>query len=568
MTVRNVHHLSPTMTGNLADLLVRHLDGPGRILYHQHTSDGWRTLDARAVAAGAARWQAAFRREGLAAGDRVALAVRNGVTWVAIDQAALGLGLVVVPLYVDDNAESIAWCIAHTGARLAIVEGARLAAALASLPRPPAPQVVVLRSGDEAPGGTPADAFVPREAPPFEVVDVADDALATICFTSGTSGRPKGVMLSHGNIRANVEQCRATGMARADDRFLSVLPMSHMFERTGGYYLPLAIGAEVAFARGIAHLPEDLRSRQPTVMFAVPRILERFRARVDQALSTAPMKRTLYEACAARGYRVASGTAGRADRLLVPLLRKWIAAPIVARFGGRLRLLVVGGARLDPPLARMFIGLGIDVLQGYGMTEASPVVAVNREGDNVPETVGPPLAGIEVRVADGGELLVRGRNVMRGYWQDEAATRAAIDDEGFLHTGDLAEIVRGRILITGRAKDILVLTSGEKLSPSEVESAILRDPAFEQVMLVGDGHPYPVLLAVSELDDPKELLRRANARLADLPRWARVRQVLRAGEPWSVANGLLTPTQKLKRPRLVERYRAEIDAVYGTARNE
>ena len=561
MTVRGVYHLPRTMTGNLADLLVRHLDGPGRILYHQHTSDGWRALDAQAVAADAARWQAAFRREGLAAGDRVALAARNGVTWVAIDQAALGLGLVVVPLYVDDNAKSIAWCIAHTGARLAIVEGARLAAALASLPRPPAAQVVVLRSGDEAPAGTPADVFVPREAPPFEVVDVADDALATICFTSGTSGRPKGVMLSHGNIRANVEQCRATGMARADDRFLSVLPMSHMFERTGGYYLPLAIGAEVAFARGIAQLPEDLRSRQPTVMFAVPRILERFRARVDQALSTAPVRRALYEACAERGYRVASGTASRADRLLVPLLRKWVAAPIVARFGGRLRLLVVGGARLDPQLARMFIGLGVDVLQGYGMTEASPVVAVNRDVDN-PETVGPPLDGVEVRLTAGGELLVRGRNVMRGYWQDESATRAAIDDDGFLHTGDLAEIVGGRIVVTGRAKDILVLTSGEKLSPSAVETAILRDPAFEQVMLVGDGRPYPVLLAVSDVKDPKDLLRRANAQLADLPRWAKVREIVRAGETWDVGNGLLTPTQKLKRPQLLERYRAAVEAAY------
>jgi len=165
----------------------------------------------------------------------------------------------------------------------------------------------------------------------------------------------------------------------------------------------VAIGAEVAFARGIAQLPEDLLAQQPTVMFAVPRILERFRARIEQSLKASPVKRALYEACAQRGYRVASGTASRADRLGVPLLRKWVAAPIVARFGGRLRLLVVGGARLDPPLARMFIGLGVDVLQGYGMTEASPVVAVNRDVDN-PETVGPPLDGVEVRLTAGGSF--------------------------------------------------------------------------------------------------------------------------------------------------------------------
>jgi long-chain acyl-CoA synthetase len=173
-----------------------------------------------------------------------------------------------------------------------------------------------------------------------------------------------------------------------------------------------------------------------------------------------------------------------------------------------------------------------------------------------------PLEGIEVRVSDGGELLVRGRNVMRGYWRDPAATQAAIDADGFLHTGDLADIVDGRIRISGRAKDVLVLTSGEKLSPSAVEAAVLRDPAFEQAMVVGDGRAYPVLLAVSEVGDDRELLRRANARLSDLPRWAKLRQVVRAPEPWSVANGLLTPTQKLKRPRIVERYRTEIDAAY------
>jgi long-chain acyl-CoA synthetase len=550
------------MPGNLAQLLARRLADRDRPLLREWTADGWRSFGAGAVAAEAARWQAAFRREGFSAGDRVAVAARNGVAWVAIDQAALGLGLVVVPLYVDDNPESIAWCIAHSQARLAIVEGARLAAALATLPDARPLPTIVLRPGNEAPAGTPADAYLPAQAPPFEVVDVADDALATICYTSGTSGRPKGVMLSHGNILANVGQCQATGMARPDDRFLSVLPLSHMFERTGGLYLPLAIGAEVAFARGVAQLAEDLVSQRPTVMFAVPRILERVRSRIEQALSASPAKRALYRSCAQRGYRVASGAASLADRLLVPLLRRLAAAPIAARFGGRLRLLVVGGAPLDPELARTFIGLGLEVLHGYGMTEASPVIAVNREGDNVPETVGMPLEGIEVRVSDGGELLVRGRNVMRGYWRDPAATQAAIDADGFLHTGDLADIVDGRIRISGRAKDVLVLTSGEKLSPSTVEAAVLRDPAFEQAMVVGDGRAYPVLLAVSELGDDRELLRRANARLSDLPRWAKLRQVVRAPEPWSVANGLLTPTQKLKRPRIVERYRTEIDAAY------
>jgi long-chain acyl-CoA synthetase len=552
------------MSGNIARLFAQHRSTPERVLYRHFGGGAWTDVTVAEVAQAAGSWQAAFRREGLVAGDRIAVCVRNGVSWVAIDLAALGMGLVVVPLYVDDNPDNVAWCVGHAQARLLIVDNSRIAAGIVQVADEahPLPPLVVLRpdDGETAPS---AAAFLPAKGGHLAIADVPLETLATICFTSGTSGRPRGVMLSHGNILANVEQCRATGMARPDDLFLSILPLSHMFERTGGYYLPLAIGARVAYCRGVAHVPEDLASQAPTVIFAVPRIFERFHGRIERALANSPAKRALFAACVARGYRVATRGASALDRLLVPLLRKLVAEPVLQRLGGRLRLAVVGGAALDPELARTFIGLGLTVLQGYGMTEASPVVSVNRDDDNVPDSVGPPLAGIAVRLDDANELHVRGPNVMQGYWRDAEATAAALTPDGWLRTGDQAEIADGRIFIRGRVKDILVLSNGEKLPPQDAEFAILHDPVFEQVMLVGEGRPCLVLLAVTREADERKLVKRANDRLGKFPRWMRVRRVVAMREPWSVDNGLLTPTLKLKRPVLLNKLKAEIDQAYA-----
>jgi long-chain acyl-CoA synthetase len=354
-------------------------------------------------------------------------------------------------------------------------------------------------------------------------------------------------------------------MARASDTFLSILPLSHMFERTGGYYLPLSLGAKVAFSRGVSLLAEDLASQAPTVMFAVPRIFEKFLERINQALSPSPFRRWLFEQCASRGWRVEQRKAGWLDVLALPLLRARVARPILARLGGRLRLTVVGGAALDPALSHTFIGLGLPMLQGYGMTEASPVVSVNRDNDNDPDSVGPPLPGVEVKLGGAGELLVRGGNVMQGYWRNPDATRAAVDADGWLHTGDLAEIREGRIYLRGRLKDILVMSTGEKLSPQDAEFALLRDPLFEQVMLIGEARPFLSLLAVSREADEKVLVSRANQLLKDFPRWVRVRRAIAVREPWTLENGLLTPTLKLKRPTVLERYKDAIDALYAAA---
>ncbi len=585
------------MAGNLAELLAPHLAHPETVLYRHATDAGWRDVSAGELAAEIARWQAAFRREGLAPGDRVALAARNSPSWVAIDLAALGQALVVVPLYVDDNPENVAWCIANAEARLVVVENLRLArglrkAAGAATP----PRVVVLRV-DEAlaagDGAVSAAEFLPAAGGLPEFTSVEDETLATICYTSGTAGRPKGVMLSHGNIRANVAACRETGMARPTDRFLSVLPLSHMFERTGGYYLPLSLGATVVFARSVAQLADDFLQQAPTVVFAVPRIFERFGARIERTLAESRLKRALFDACVTRGYAMTRGGASPLEQVVVTILRAVVAAPILAKLGGRLRLAVVGGAPLDPALARTFIGLGLPLLQGYGLTEASPVVAVNRDDDNDPESVGPPLPGLEVRLGERGALagsaptlpavaaalppegeqfvpwsgpaalMVRGPSVMLGYWRNDEATRAAIDADGWLATGDVAELRGGKLYIRGRVKDILVLSNGEKLSPQDAELAILRDPVFEQVMLIGEGRPFPVLLAVTQEADERALVKRANDRLKSFPRWVRVRRVIATREPWDLDSGLLTPTLKLRRPLVAQRFAAQIDAAYA-----
>lgn len=546
---------------NLAGLLKAQLATPERILYRQFVEGGWRDVSAREIAAYAARWQAFLRAEGLAQGDRVALCLKNGIHWVAADQGALGLGLVVVPLYVDDNPENVTWCLENSGARLLVVESDRMADSLskvsAALPR------ILSLATDPGSGRDGVETVLPRQAPEFEAAPLEDGALATICYTSGTAGRPKGVMLTHGNILANVAACERLQLARSDDVFLSLLPLSHMFERTGGYYLPLSIGAKVAYARSISQLAEDLASERPTLMFAVPRVFEKFAARINEALAKSPAKKRLFELVVAAGGRAERREAGLADRIVLALLRKRVAAPVLARMGGRMRFAVLGGAPLDPAIAWLFLGLGLPVLQGYGMTEASPVISVNRLEGNVPESVGMPLDNVEVRIAADGELLARGPSVMKGYWNNPEASAKALDREGWLHTGDLAEIVDGRIYIRGRLKDVLVLSNGEKLPPQDVELAILGDATFEQAVLIGEGRPFLTLVAVTQETDEKRLIQRANDRLKAFPRYIRVRRVVATREPWTVENGLVTPTLKVKRERVQKKFSAEIEHVYA-----
>lgn len=545
---------------NLASLLKQHSATPEKILYRQCIGDAWHDFSAQEVMGLAARWQRAFRNAGYEPGERVALCLKNGVDWVAIDQAALGLGLVVVPLYADDNPENLAWCLADSGARLLVLENARLLDALArALSVLPA---IVCLHGDVPAPAVPVSHWLPESGGSFEALALDESSLATLVYTSGTTGRPKGVMLSHRNILSNVAAALEVVSLHPGDLLISVLPLSHMFERTCGYYVPLGAGVPVAYARSINQLAEDLAFLKPTVMVAVPRVFQRFLARIEQALVASPLKRALFSLTVALGWRKFERRSGKVEQALFRVLQPRVAGPVLNRLGGRLRLVVVGGAPLELRVARSFIGLGLGMIQGYGLTEASPIVAGNREHDNDPVTVGAPLPGVAVRVNPAGELLVRGPSVMLGYWHDPEATAQVLDADGWLNTGDLVEIQAGRIIIKGRTKDILVLSNGEKVSPQDAEMAILDDPLFEQAMLIGEGRAYLVLLVVTQESDEKTLIKHANARLKSFSRWTRVRRVIAVPEPWTLADGLLTPTLKVKRNAVLDRYRERVEAVY------
>jgi long-chain acyl-CoA synthetase len=418
------------------------------------------------------------------------------------------------------------------------------------------------------------------------------NALATIVYTSGTTGRPKGVMLSHRNILSNAEGACSVFVPGHEDMFLSFLPLSHTFERTCGYYLTIMTGSPVAFSRGIPQLSEDLQAIRPTLLISVPRIYERVYGRIRGALDEgSPAKKKLFELAVDVGYERFEHAQGRGpwkpSFLLWPVLDALVARKILARLGGRMRAAISGGAALPPEISRVFLGLGLTVLQGYGMTETSPIAAANTPDDNVPASVGRAIPGVELRIGENGALMIKGPNVMLGYWNNPEATRAIIGSDGWLNSGDTARIdEQGHVYITGRLKEIIVLSNGEKVPPVDMEAAIMRDPLFEQVMLLGEGKPYLSVLAVvshqrwAELCaklalDPKSaasltanpacdaILERIAHELKEFPGYAQVRRVTLATEPWTIENGLLTPTLKLKRAKVMERFNAEIDHMYA-----
>jgi long-chain acyl-CoA synthetase len=562
----------------------------------------WHEIDQRLVV-----WRRALETEQLNAGERVAILVPNSIEHVSMDQAALSRGLVPVPLHAIDNPESIIYILRDSGASLLFVDTIDRWRILASTgdQLDGLKRVVCLKGGLVETENCDSRVLTLQRwlamgrtrTPSCDGnVVVKPSDLATIVYTSGTTGRPKGVMLSHGNIMANVTAIRERVPAEDGDVFLSFLPLSHTFERTAGYYYPIAVGACVAYARSTQHLPEDLKAVRPTVLVSVPRIYERFYAKIMERRASANwFARAALDLTLAVGGRrfdarqAGSGTLSPFDRVAWPILKRIVADKVLAQLGGRLRVAVSGGAPIALPIIRLFLSLGVDILQGYGMTETSPVVATNTPGDNDPRSVGRPLPGIEVRIGDNEELLVRAPSVMVGYWRKPEETRRVIEPDGWLHTGDQARIVDGRITITGRIKDIIVTSTGEKIAPADVETAILSDPLFEQAMVVGERRPYLAALVVLNADEWRRersrlegktddaaspsaqtgsdfLLRRIAEAVKDFPAYATPRAVWWTTEPWTIATGLLTPTLKIKRAALEQRLAPEIEELYSRKR--
>ncbi|WP_035383737.1 long-chain fatty acid--CoA ligase [Ferriphaselus sp. R-1] len=564
--------------------------------YFDFQLKAWQTLTWRQVAEQVACWQAALIGEGLNPGDRVGIMLRNCPQWVMFDQAAMSLGLVVVPLYTVDRPENVAYITQDAGLRVLLIETREQWQTLRGVAGQMATVQRFVSLNDCADQSEPrlvaASAWLPERAtlqaePPRDI-----HTLATIMYTSGTTGRPKGVMLSHSNILHNARDGLKTFDVLPDDSMLSFLPLSHAFERTVGYYLNVMAGGKVAFARSISHLADDLQFIQPTILISVPRIFERIHGGIRAKLEQAPgLQQWLFALTLAVGWRQFEYAQGRTSwhpaLLLWPLLKRLVADKVTAKLGGRLRLSISGGAALPPDISRFFISLGLNVLQGYGLTETSPVISVNLTGSNLPDSVGPPLEGTQIAIGEQGALLVRGSSVMLGYWNNPEATRAMISADGWLNTGDTARIAEtGHIYITGRLKEIIVMSNGEKVPPGDMESAILRDPLFEQVMVYGEASPFLVAIAVVNAevwqrfaaevgiqpDMPESLLdsrveQRALARITrqinDFPGYAKIRRVLLLREPWTIEGGQLTPTLKLRRNRVVAQYEDELRRLYG-----
>lgn len=551
----------------------------------------WIKFNWQQIANEVAKWIAALSTENLAKGDRVAVMLKNCCEWVMLDQAALHLGLVTVPLYTNDRADNVAYILNDAGVKLLVIEGDTQWNQLESIKESISSvnKIVSLNActnNNDERLTTTAD-WLPSNAdwPETEIAGIDD--LASIVYTSGTTGKPKGVMLSHNNILKNAWSGLQAVTVYQQDQLLSFLPLSHTLERSIGYYLPIMSGSQVTYARSIPELGEDLLIIKPTILVSVPRIFERVYTKIKNGLNEkGAVANTLFSMAVTCGWRKflieQKRISWHPNQIMWPLLKKLVAGKVLQKLGGNMRFAISGGAALSPAISKTFIGLGLPIVQGYGLTETSPVISVNPLLDNVPASVGKTLPGIEVKIGKNDELLTRSECIMLGYWNNEEATKTIIDKEGWLHTGDKIRIIDEHIFITGRLKEILVLSNGEKVPPGDMEMAIALNPLYEQVMIIGENYPFLSALIVVDSDKWKSFANRhdvdpsaienqtlldiiiqdiANL-LHDFPGYAQIHKVAIINKPWTVENGMLTPTLKLKRNIVIKQYLDIIDHLY------
>ncbi|MDH3235977.1 MAG: long-chain fatty acid--CoA ligase [Alphaproteobacteria bacterium] len=595
-----MEHIGSAEAGTLFGLFQTRVErSPEGLAYRQYSPErgDWIDYSWREVAHLTERWRTALAGESLDPGERVAILLDNGLDWVAFDVAALSLGLVTVPFYPSDTPDNFAFFLKDTGARLLLAQTADQWRAIRALAPdlPDLKRVVVAEpigpvSVDDPLVQALLD-WLPATAGNDQAVDTVPDALATIIYTSGTTGRPKGVMLSHRNILSAIEAVLQAVKGVSDDVFISYLPLAHSFERTVGYYLPMMLGASIGYARSTQTLAKDLLIIRPTIFMGVPRVFERAFAAIKEKAGRSAVTARLLDWTERLGWRrfeavhARAAAPGLVARAAWFVLERLVAARILARFGGRVRIAVTGGARMSEQVERFFISLGLPLLEGYGLAEAASPICANLLEDNLVGSVGRPLNHAEVKTDSSGELLVRSPGVMLGYWNQPDATRATIDPDGWLRTGDIAELIDGRVHIRGRRKEILVTSTGENVPPGNLEAAMIVDPLVKQVMVVGDGRPYLSALVVLEPDewrrfagpngvDPADrqildsqevremVLERLKPLLAPFPRYAQVRALHLTLEEWTVESGLATTTMKLKRSMIEKKYAAAIDALY------
>ncbi|HVI99681.1 MAG TPA: AMP-dependent synthetase/ligase [Sphingomonas sp.] len=567
----------------------------------------WRKESGRWVAtswAEAARQAAslatALKALGLQRGDRVMLVSENRPEWCISDIAIMAAGCVTVPTYTTNTERDHTHIIENSGAAAVIVSNAKLAKTLlpAVIRSSHARIVIGLEDLRAAQSGAYSahlwhDLITAHPTDPDTAAvqaDFAREDLACIIYTSGTGGAPRGVMQHHGAILHNVNGCArviAEDFGWDNEVFLSFLPLSHAYEHTGGQHFPIGLGAQIYYAEGLEKLASNIEEVRPTIMVVVPRLFEVLRTRIAKAIEKqGRMPAWLLDRAQAVGARDYEGRSRLTDLPTKLLLSRTLKPKISKRFGGRMKAMVSGGAPLNPEIGIFFQSLGLTFLQGYGQTEAAPVISCNRPSAGLRmDTVGPPLADTEVRIAEDGEILVRGELVMHGYWRNEAETARVLKD-GWLHTGDIGEIdAKGRIRITDRKKDLIINDKGDNVAPQKVEGMLTLQPEIMQAMIAGDRKPYMVAVLVPDPEWTAEWCARSGdpcnfAKLAhdheyraalgaavervnrDLSQIERVRRFIVADEPFSIENEQLTPSMKIRRHILKQVYGERLDALY------
>jgi long-chain acyl-CoA synthetase len=590
----------------LGELFYHSVDGFKKPEHLRFKRDGaWQALSSDELRQAVEELSMGLRGLGLEQAEKVAILSENRPEWALADLATLCAGAASAPIYPTLTPGQVLYILKDSGSKVCFASNETQAKKLLEV-RAQAPQLkhVVLMDDRPLQGVLPlarlresGRALLAKDADAVRrrASEARPEELATLIYTSGTTGDPKGVMLSHGNLVSNVVASRKVFAAMAtDDVCLSFLPLCHSFERMAGYYLMLYAGVTIAYAESVDKVPENMLELRPTLMFSVPRLYEKMYARVNEKVaSDPPARQRIFRWAMGVGreafkHRTERSRPGLGLRLKLALADALVFGKIKARTGGRLKLFVSGGAPLAREIAEFFGAAGLTILEGYGLTETSPVISVNRVDWLKPGSVGLPIEGVEVRIAEDGEVLTRGPHVMQGYFNKPEATAEAIDEDGWFHTGDIGMLDQdGFLFITDRKKDILVTSGGKNIAPQPIENRIKTNKYVAEVVMVGNKRNYPAALVVpnfellekwakqqglayagrEELAARPEVAQHYKALIddlsTDLAQFERIKRVAVLPREFSIETGELTPTLKVKRRVIEEKYRGQIDRLYA-----